>query len=380
MLMPLAALQQLVSGRTVLLGIDDGRTVPTSVGAMPPLAVIAHDVNSRSRIAMQTERALSDATMPVTVVWLLFWVLAGAAIAAIASLGTTALLAIGAVVAQAALALWIIDATGIWLPLGTAMLGLVMAMAGAEAISLWQARRRQRLTSLLFSRFVTPALATDAWNARHLYLQGGRPAPLQLPVTVLFIDLRGFTRFSEANAAADVMQLLTDVTAACASDIAAHGGLVDDFAGDGIKADFGVPVPRGGADGIARDALNAVNCAQALAGTIARLLPGKIGTTGTRARIGVHSGTAVAGTIGGSTRLKYTVVGDVVNVAARLQSVDLPDDGDAPVVCRIVVSAATMALLDGRTPPATDLGLLTLAGREQPVHAYRLRPDALPSH
>ena len=378
--MPAAGLQKLVSGRTVLLGIDDGRTVPTSVGAMPPLAVIAHEVNSRSRIALQAERALSDASLPVTLLWLLLWVIAGAAITAVASLGTTVLLAIGAVVSQAALALWSIEATGIWLPLGTAMLGFLMAMAGAETISLWQARRRQRLTSLLFSRFVTPALANDAWNARHLYLQGGRPAPLQLPVTVLFIDLRGFTRFSEANAASDVMQLLTDVTAACASDIAAHGGLVDDFAGDGIKADFGVPVPRRGAAEIASDAMNAVNCAQALAKTIERLLPGSIGNAGTRARIGVHSGTAVAGTIGGSTRLKYTVVGDVVNVAARLQSVELTDDGDAAAVCRIVVSAATMALLDANAPAASDLGLLTLTGRDQPVQAYRLRPAASPSH
>jgi len=154
---------------------------------------------------------------------------------------------------------------------------------------------------------------------------------------------------------------------------------VDDFAGDGIKADFGVPVPRSGAAEIARDALNAVTCAQALAVTIARLVPAKAGAAGTRARIGVHSGTAVAGTIGGSTRLKYTVVGDVVNVAARLQSVELPDDGDAPAICRIVVSAATMALLDGGTPAATDLGLLTLTGREQPVHAYRLRSEISPS-
>jgi adenylate cyclase len=138
-------------------------------------------------------------------------------------------------------------------------------------------------------------------------------------------------------------------------------------------------VPRTATAEIERDALNAVNCARALAVTVSRLLPGKIGSTGTRARIGVHSGTAVAGTIGGSTRLKYTVVGDVVNVAARLQSVDLPDDGDVTAICRIVVSASTMALLDGRAPPAVDLGLLTLTGREQPVHAYRLQTDASPS-
>ena len=365
-------LRRVTNGRAVLLGIDDGRTVPTSVGVMPPLAVIAHDVNARARIASNADVTPHEPSSVTIALWLLTWVLVGACIAALASLTITVLLAAAAIVTQVVLALWIIDTTGVWLPLGTAMLGMLMAMAGAEGVGLWQARRRQRLTSLLFSRFVTPALATDAWNARHLYLHGGRPAPLQLPVTVLFLDLRGFTRFSEVNSAADVMQLLTDVTAACVTDIATYGGLVDDFAGDGIKADFGVPVPRSDAVDIARDASNAVRCAQALSATVARLLPRALGTAGTQVRIGVHSGTAVAGTIGGSTRLKYTVVGDVVNVAARLQSLDLRDDASAGTACRIVVSAATMALIGDAVPPASDLGLLTLTGREQPVHAYRL--------
>jgi adenylate cyclase len=91
----------------------------------------------------------------------------------------------------------------------------------------------------------------------------------------------------------------------------------------------------------------------------------------------VHSGTAVAGTIGGSARLKYTVVGDVVNVAARLQSVDLPDDGVPPSHCRIVVSDATMQLLGAERAPAADLGALTLSGRAHPVRAFRLLPPPL---
>jgi adenylate cyclase len=242
-------------------------------------------------------------------------------------------------------------------------------------VGFWQSRRRQRLTTLLFSRFVTPQLASDAWAARHLYLQGGRPAPRQLPVTVLFVDLRGFTRFSEATPARDVMQLLADVTAACAADIAAHGGLVDDFAGDGIKADFGVPVPRTNPADVARDAANAVACARALATTIERLLPTTLGVAGTQARIGVHSGTAVAGTIGGAARLKYTVVGDVVNVAARLQSVELPDDAVSGARCRIIISASTLSLLGGALPKTVDLGALSLSGRTQAVRAYRLLSD-----
>ena len=376
--LPLPALRALVNGCVVLLGIDDGSSVTTSVGAMPPLAVLAHDVSARARIASGEGRVLHDPAMWLVLLWLAVWAIAGATAAALTSLRVTVAIAIAGVALQALIALWLVDATGLWLPLGTAMLAWLMAIAGAELVQLWQARRRQRLTALLFSRFVTPQLAADAWSERHLYLQGGRPAPLQVPVTVLFVDLRGFTRFSEANSAADVMQLLTDVTAACATDIAAHGGLVDDFAGDGIKADFGVPVPRQDARDIASDADSAVRCAQALARTIEGLLPSAIGTAGTQARIGVHSGIAVAGTIGGAMRMKYTVVGDVVNVAARLQSVDLPDDATSAPRCRIVISSATLALLPVSSLAVLDLGALTLNGRAQPVHAYRLLPAAAP--
>ncbi len=376
--LPLPALRAIVNGSTVLLGIDDGTTVPTSVGAMPPLAVLAHDVNARARIATGERRATRDPRTWIVLLWLLAWAIAGAGAAALTSLRGTVVIAAVGVVVQALIILWVIDATGAWLPLGTAMLAWLMAMAGAELVQLWQARRKQRLTALLFSRFVTPQLAADAWSDRHLYLQGGRPAPLQVPVTVLFVDLRGFTRFSEANSAAAVMQLLTDVTAACTADIAAHGGLVDDFAGDGIKADFGVPVPRRDAREIAADAESAVRCAQALAGTIERLLPASIGVAGTQARIGVHSGVAVAGTIGGAMRMKYTVVGDVVNVAARLQSVDLPDDASSGTRCRIVISQATMALMPAASVAVADLGELTLTGRAQPVHAYRLLATSAP--
>lgn len=373
--MDAAPLQQLVRGKALLVGIDDGSTVPTSVGALPPLAILAHDVAAQVRELRGDAPAIMRAPLALRTAWLLPWIVTGALIAAHWSLRRTLVAAVAGMMLLAAATLLVVDVRGPWLPLGSAMLAWIAALAGAEVVSLWQARRQQRLTTLLFSRFVTPALASEAWAARHLYLEGGRPAPLPLPVTVLFLDLRGFTRFSEATDAARVMQLITDVTAACAADIAAHGGLVDDFAGDGIKADFGAPVPRTSAADIARDARHAVACARVLAATVTRLLPAGVGRDGTQARIGIHSGTAVAGTVGGGSRLKYTVVGDVVNVAARLQSVDLPGDATARTPCRIILSADTMALLGDTAPVATDLGPVALSGRTQPVHAFRIDPS-----
>ena len=378
--MPADSLRPVVKGRAVLLGIDDGARVPTSVGALPTLAIIAHDADARARVASGGDIVIREAGTSTTLVWLLPWIVAGALLATFTSVRLALVLTVVGIVVQAVLAIWLADSLGTWMPLGSAMLAWAAAVGGASAVSAWQVRRAQQFTAQLFSRFMTPALAAEAWRARHLYLEGGRPAPLVVPVTVLFLDLRGFTRFSEATGPAAVMSLLTAVTSACAADIAAHGGLVDDFAGDGIKADFGVPVPRTTPDAIALDARNAVRCAITLATTMTRLLPASLGTAGTQVRIGLHSGSAVAGTIGGASRLKYTVAGDVVNVAARLQSVDLASDELAAGRCRILLSGETLALLGASAPEMIDEGALALKGRTQLVHTYRVylaTPSAL---
>ncbi len=368
--MDLATVRRAASGHAVIVGIDDGSTVPTAVGAMASLAVLVHEVAD----AADGRAPIVEAGILQAIGWVCAWLMVGVTVVALLALQWTLVVTAVCAVLLVAGTVWIVDVHSTWLPLGQSMLALLAGVLGAQLVSLWQARRQRLLTSLLFSRFVTPALAEQAWERRHVYLQGGRPAPLQLPVTVLFVDLRGFTRFSESAEPARVMQLITDVTAACAADIAACGGLVDDFAGDGIKADFGVPVPRTEPAQVRADAAAAVRCAGLLAATIARLLPPDIGTAGVQARVGIHSGMALAGTVGGGTRLKYTVVGDVVNVAARLQALDLPDASANR--CPIIVSSEALALLDAVPDGAEDLGLLQLSGRTHPVHAWRLRGAA----
>jgi adenylate cyclase len=95
-------------------------------------------------------------------------------------------------------------------------------------------------------------------------------------------------------------------------------------------------------------------------------------------RIGIHSGLAVAGTIGGAERLKYTVVGDTVNVAARLESLDAPHDFVA-ARCRVLVSDATAALLDGDALDLESLGTFAVKGRAAPVAVWRLARPAVPT-
>jgi len=206
--------------------------------------------------------------------------------------------------------------SAIWIPIAAPVFSFVLGTSVAVGVSQFRARQRARLAQLLFSQFVTRDIADAAWRERHTYLSGGRPAPLPLPVTVLFLDLRGFTSSAELMDPVEVMRRLGVFTEAMTDEITKHGGLVDDYAGDGIKADFGAPVPRKSQDEIAGDARNAVRCALAIARRVAVLDASRAATDAPfSVRIGLHSGLAVAGTIGGAGRLKYTIVGDTVNVA-----------------------------------------------------------------
>src|SRR5207249_4723415 len=109
-----------------------------------------------------------------------------------------------------------------------------------------------------------------------------------------------------------------------AQQVMRHGGVVDDYYGDAIKANFGVPLARHTEAEIRQDAMNAVDCALDMEKAMNKLcrvwqeqqLPC------VRLRVGVFTGPAVAGSLGSAQRLKYTTIGDTVNIAARLESYD----------------------------------------------------------
>ncbi len=285
--------------------------------------------------------------------------------------------------AAAALSILAVGAAGVramhgavWIPIAAPLFGLVLGTTLAVGVSQFRARQRARLAQLLFSQFVTRDIADAAWRERHTYLSGGRPAPMPLPVTVLFLDLRGFTSSAEQMDPVDVMRRLSVFTEAMTDEITKHGGLVDDYAGDGIKADFGAPIPRNTRDEIANDARGAVRCALAIARRVATLDASRAATDAPFSmRIGLHSGLAVAGTIGGAGRLKYTIVGDTVNVASRLESLVLPTTGGGEAQVRILASRETKDLAGVSEGRWTSLGALTLKGRQAPVEVWQISPD-----
>jgi len=156
-----------------------------------------------------------------------------------------------------------------------------------------------------------------------------------------------------------------------------HGGVIDDYAGDAIKADFGVPLRRETDEEVARDAVNAVTCALAMEQTMLRLNDehARNGLPTVGMRIGIHTGPLVAGCLGSAQRMKYTTIGDTVNTAAHLENfgrgtIAEPQDRRP---CRILISESTARLLNNRFQ-LESIGEVALKGKSQSLVAFRVVP------
>ncbi len=183
--------------------------------------------------------------------------------------------------------------------------------------------------------------------------------PQEVEVSVLFSDIRGFSAIAERLAARDVATVVGRHLSAMAEVIVAHGGTIDKFQGDAVMAVFGAPDPQ------PDHAERALRCGIAMQARQVELNAEGWGIEDVPelgVGIGVNTGRVIAGTVGGGGRLEYTVVGDAVNVASRLQS-----EAEAG---EIVASASTIAQAPGvsRVP----MGPRVVKGREEPVEVFRV--------
>lgn len=185
-------------------------------------------------------------------------------------------------------------------------------------------------------------------------------------VTVMFTDIVGFTALSETLSAPDTAALLNEHFALIAHCIEAEGGVIDKFIGDGVMALWGA---------IKRDqdqAAAACRAALAIARAVSRDNAGRRqrGETALRLRCGLHTGPTVVGNIGAPGRINYTVVGDTVNIAQRLEQLGREHmTAEDEVV--VLASAATVALADLPNSPAL-IGHIQIKGRSAPIEVYRL--------
>jgi len=367
-------------GAVVLLG-SNAESLPdlwsTPLGPRPGVHVHAHQVDQLLRYAFGDSRPLRSLSSPtslaVTVLFTLVGCLAASGMGpvgrspvkgAVGGLGFVGLFIVAAAVAFR---------SGWWIPVFPPVLG---ALAGGGLTAFWSATRERRDRAQLmglFSRHVAPSVADDLWAKRDQFMDGGRPLAQRLDATVLFVDMVGSTAHAEKLDPAVLMEWSNRFMAAMAREVENACGVVDDYFGDGLKATFGVPVARTRDEEVAADAQRAVDCALAMARALRSLNQGneRDGLPTTAIRIGIDTGTVVAGSLGSSGRLKYTVMGDVVVTAARLEQTREIEHDFTAEPCRILISERTMARLR-ECPGAESLGRVAARGRSERIGVYRL--------
>jgi adenylate cyclase len=171
-------------------------------------------------------------------------------------------------------------------------------------------------------------------------------------LTVMFLDVRDFTAFAESTAPHAVVARLNDLYEVVVPIVTSHGGHAAKFIGDGLLVVFGAPVRQ------ADHAEHAVRCAAAMLSDVT----GRFGDA-LRIGIGINSGPVVAGTIGGGGRLDFTVIGDTVNTAARVEAATRRTGDD------LLITEATWEQLDARAD-WTPRGAIELKGKSERVPLY----------
>jgi class 3 adenylate cyclase len=204
-----------------------------------------------------------------------------------------------------------------------------------------------------FGAFVDPAL-TERVLAEGTELQGE-----EVDVSILFVDVRGFTTFAERAAAHEVVAALNQLYEAVVPVIRRHGGHANKFIGDGLLAVFGVP------ERDSHHATRAVAAALEIAQIVRR---GSAG--GLRVGVGVNSGRVVAGTIGGGGRREFTVIGDPVNTAARVEAATRLTGDD------ILITETTLRALGPDADAFDERPSAPLKGKAASVRLYAPREIA----
>ncbi len=182
-------------------------------------------------------------------------------------------------------------------------------------------------------------------------------------ITVLFADVVAFTPLTERLAPEATVTILNELFTILTQIVFRHGGMVDKFVGDCVMALFGAPGPSEPPGHAARALAAAEDMLRWLEAGNATWQE-RFGVT-VQLAIGINTGEVILGNVGSEQRMEYTAIGDVVNVAARLEAVARPQ--------QILVTRATRDAA-GDAFTFVDLGDKTLSGRAEPVHLYEVRP------
>lgn len=347
-----------LAGKIVLIGVTaqslhDTKKTPVSRGSeMPGVEVHAHIVNmliNRERLSTLSVPLMSALLIVLALIPALFFLFFKNSVVALAA---------SAALALAFLVVTIISfEQGVVLNMVHGMLSIVLSASDSFGIRHRMAEKDRRRIRALFGRYVSPhVLAEILKNPKQVTLGGE-----EREITVLFSDIRGFTALSEKTEPQELVEILNRYFELMSREILATGGVLDKYIGDAVMAFWGAPL---------EDEAQADHAIQAAHGMVARLsefneMLRREGKPEIKIGIGIHTGLAIVGNIGASHHMNYTIIGDAVNTASRLESLNKEYKTSIIIGDTVKHKARGMYLFK-------PIGSVAIRGKGEPVTIYTI--------
>jgi adenylate cyclase len=261
-----------------------------------------------------------------------------------------------------ALALYYFRGEGLWLNIVYPTLLIVLLFATATLVSYFFTHSEKRYLKVAFQHYVPPAVVEDLVADAGALRLGGEKREL----TVLFSDIRGFTTLSEGMQPEELVKLMNEYFTVMTDCVFAQRGSLDKYIGDAIMALYGAPVVESDHPALAcRSALDMMRALDELQKKWQAAGLPKIGIG-----VGINTGSVVVGNMGSKTRFNYTVVGDAVNLASRIESLN------KTYGTSILISEYTYERTKAEFAAISrEVDSVRVRGREQPVRLYELFPE-----
>lgn len=348
-------LHRLVEGRLCLIGsasTASGDLHPTPLGeATPGMDVLANVANM-----VLTGQSLRRAPRAVEFILVLGAGMAAALAVTYGGSASSAAALGGLVGLIAGLGFLALEALAFVLPMAGPLAAAAFSFAGTTAYKELVAQRSRRKLQRELERNTSAELVAILLEHPELLAR-----PRKMEGTFFFSDIRSFTSISERMAPEVLVPFVNRYLDRMTRALKGRKAFVDKYLGDGIMALFGIPVPS---PGHAEEACRAALECQALLGPLNEELA-REGLPRIASRIGIHSGEAIAGYVGAADRSDYTVLGDAVNLAARLEGVN-KEYGTS-----IIISEATRGRVGGRFR-IRELGRVRVVGKREAVGIFEL--------
>lgn len=364
-----------IDGKIILIGTDAESNkdffaipdLPQDINSqkIPGIELLGLFVDQLVRVGLYDNQPLKILPDWLENIWALFWCILGIMF----GIGKHPLrifipaLVLG--VAAIGIAVYFMFCADVWMPMIPSSVGWLLSCVSTSAWTAHREYKQRIILKNLFSLHVGETVFNEIWQHQNEILDNGQIIPQRMEATVLFSDLKGFTQIAEALEPEIFFFWLNEYLDTMITVICRHNGVVIRFIGDAIMAGFGVPLPGATVE----SANNAARCALTMQAELEclnrnwalRNLP--VVTM----RIGINTGYLIAGSLGNRERMEYTIHGDTVNTASRLESYEKESSSTS----RILISASTEQHL---SPDfcRTSLGSIEVKGKSEPIEAFRL--------